>query len=128
MKKNKYQNIYGQVGENTKVAAFVEIGGVVGDYCKVQAFAFIPPGVVIEDEVFIGPHVCFTNDRRPNLKKDWQVMKTLVKKGAVIGANATILPGITIGEGALIGAGSVVYQDVPDNEIWTGNPAKKYGT
>ena len=101
---NPYQNFWGEpkIGNTTKVAAFVEIGKgvVIGERCLIEAFVFIPPGVTIEDDVFIGPHVCFTNDRNPP-SKNWY--KTLVKKGARIGANASILAGITIGEGALIG-------------------------
>ena len=89
------QNIWGtpDIGEGTKIAAFVEIGrGVkIGKNCKIQAFSFIPPGVEIEDNVFIGPHVCFTNDKYPP-SKNWE--KTIIKSGARIGANSTILPGI----------------------------------
>jgi len=121
--KNFPVNIYGKVGKGTKVASFVEIGGVVGNDCKIQAFAFIPPGVTIGDRVFIGPHVCFTNDKRPPSDK---LSETVVKYGASIGANATILPGITIGHDAMVGAGSVVTKDVPDGETWIGNPATRY--
>ena len=129
-KKNPYQNFWGnyKIGKETKIGAFAEIGNgvTIGKNCKIQAFAFIPPGVCIEDNVFIGPHVCFTNDKRPNLKLEkWQIEKTLVKKGAVIGANATILPGIVIGENAIIGAGSVVTKSIPNDETWVGNPAHK---
>lgn len=99
---------------------------VLGDHVKVQAFAFIPDGVTIEDFVFIGPHVCFTNDKKPpSHGKNWQ--KTLVKIGAVIGAGAIILPGITIGEYAVVGAGAVVTKDVPDKAVVVGNPAKVRG-
>ena len=106
----------------------MEIGnGVkIGSNCKIQAFVFIPPGVCIEDNVFVGPHACFTNDKHPALKQEkWQIAKTLVKQGAVIGAGAIILPGITIGENSMVGAGSVVTKDMPPNETWCGNPAKK---
>ena len=96
----------------------------IGEGTRIQAFAFIPNGVTIGKDVFIGPHVCFTND--PNLickgKDYWK--KTLVEKGAKIGANSSILAGITIGENATIGMGSVVLKDVPANEVWGGNPAK----
>jgi len=99
--------------------------------CRIQAFAFIPEGVTLEDNVFIGPHVCFSNDRfpratvsgRPQQETDWKVEDTLVMEGASVGANATILCGITIGRNALIGAGSVVTKDVPPNVIVAGNPA-----
>lgn len=123
------------VGEECTIGTFVEIrkGVTIGNKVKIQAFAFIPEGVTIEDEVFIGPHVCFTNDYFPSatntdgtLKKDldWKLVPTLVKKKASIGAGATILCGVTIGEGALVGAGSVVVQDVPAWTIVAGNPAK----
>lgn len=103
-------------------------GVVIGNNVKVQAFTFIPAGVTIEDNVFIGPHVVFTNDKRPRVEKDrgdmhWSPEKTLVKSGASIGANSTILPGVVIGQGAQIGAGSVVTKDIPDNVIAYGVPA-----
>lgn len=91
-------------------------GVVFGDRVKVQAFAFIPEGVLIEDDVFIGPHVCFTNDKfPPSHRTKWA--PTVVKRHAVIGANATILPGVTIGVSAVIGAGAIVTKDVPDGAI-----------
>ena len=124
--KRKYQNFFGdhKVGKNTKIGEFVEIQGHIGDNCKIQAFVFIPEGIEIEDNVFIGPGVVFANDKYPPSNgKHW--MKTLVKKGAAIGANATILPGITIGEGAMIGAGAVITKNVPANETWVGNPGHK---
>ena len=96
---------------------------------KIEAFAFICPGVIIEDDVFIGPHVVFTNDKNPaNTWGKRKIMKTIVKKGASIGANATILPGITIGKKATIGAGAVLTKSVPDGETWLGNPARKKET
>lgn len=111
------------IGEGTRIAAFVEIGGAtVGRNCSIQAFAFVCPWVTLEDDVFIGPHVCFTNDKRPPSGGEyWK--PTRVCRGASIGANATILPGVTIGERAVIGAGSVVTKDVPAGETWFGNPA-----
>ncbi len=129
-------NLYDcEIGDNTKIGAFVEIRAQVkiGKNCKIQAFAFIPEGVTIEDEVFVGPHVCFTNDRYPKattegrlteLGKDWQFEQTLVKRGASIGASSTLLSGITIGEGALIAAGSMVTRDVKPHTLVAGNPAR----
>jgi len=134
-----YTNLYKcNIGKNCIIGSYVEIGkGVkIGDYCKIQNNAFIPEGVIIEDEVFIGPHVVFTNDKYPKAKfcievcerkKQWNLTPTLVKKGASIGANATILCGITINEYALIGAGAVVVKDVPPFAIVVGNPARIIG-
>jgi len=129
-------NLYGcKIGDNAKIGAFVEIRKevVIGNNVKVQAFAFIPEGVTIEDGVFIGPHACFTNDKYPKainedgtLKKpeDWKITSTHVRKGANIGANATILCGVTIGEYATVGAGAVVTKDVPAHATVVGNPAR----
>jgi len=125
-----FVNLYGcKIGRGCRIAAYVEIqrGVTIGDRCKVEAFAFIPSGVTIQDEVFVGPHACFTNDRVPKAVGDWEVMPTLVKKGASIGANATIICGVTIGENALIGAGAVVTKDVPANAVVAGCPAKIIG-
>lgn len=134
-----FVNIYEcEIGDNTKIAAFVEIrrGVKIGKNCKIEPFTFIPEGVIIEDEVFIGPHVTFTNDKYPRAttesgelknSEDWKLQTTIVKRRASIGAGAVILPGVTIGENALVGAGSIVTKDVPPNKIVVGNPAKIVG-
>ena len=119
------------IGDGCTIHALVWIAEKVkiGNNCKIQAMAYLPNGVVLEDNVFIGPGVIFTNDKYPkaNMGKEWEQMTTTVKEGANIGANATILPGLTIGKGATIGAGSVVTKDVPDGELWYGNPDSKKG-
>jgi acetyltransferase-like isoleucine patch superfamily enzyme len=132
-------NLYGcSIGGDTKIGAFVEIQkrASVGERCKISSHTFICEGVEIEDEVFVGHGVMFTNDRHPkaaNLdgtlqtEADWRVVPTHVKRGAAIGSNATILCGITIGTNALIGAGSVVTKDVPDYAIVAGVPARIIG-
>ena len=128
-------NLYGcEIGDNTKIGAFVEIrkGVRIGKNCKIQAFAFIPEGVTVEDDVFVGPHVCFINDRFPRaanagrLKEetDWKLEEIFVRKGASIGANATILCGVTIGENAMVAAGSVVTRSIAANTLVAGNPAR----
>lgn len=126
-----FVNIFGcKIGKDCKIAAFVEIqkGVTIGDKCAIEAFAFIPTGVTIEDEVFIGPHVCFTNDKKPRaVNPGWKVVPTTVKKGASIGAGSIIMCGVTIGEKAMVGAGSVVTKDVPANTLVIGNPAKEVG-
>jgi UDP-2-acetamido-3-amino-2,3-dideoxy-glucuronate N-acetyltransferase len=131
-----FTNLYGcELGEDTKVGTFVEIqkGAKIGNRCKISSHTFICEGVTIEDEVFIGHGVMFTNDPLPRAtaadgklqtEADWKCVPTLVKRGASIGSNATILCGITIGEGAVVGAGSVVTKDVPPRAVVAGNPAR----
>ena len=133
-------NLYGcSVGADTRIGAFVEIqkNASVGARCKISSHSFICEGVVIEDEVFIGHGVMFTNDRfpratnadgRPQTEADWQVEVTRVKRFASIGTNATVICGVTIGEGALVGAGAVVTKDVPDHAIVAGVPARVIGS
>ena len=129
-------NFYGcRIGDNTKIGPFVEIqkNVTVGRNCKIQSHSFLCEGVSIEDEAFIGHGVMFINDRYPRsatasgalqTEADWKVVPTVIKKGASIGSNATILCGVTVGEGAIVGAGSVVTKDVPPRTIVAGNPAK----
>ncbi len=131
-----FTNLYGcEIGDNTKVGTFVEIqkNAKIGKNCKISTHTFICEGVTIEENVFIGHNVTFINDKYPRstnkdgelqTEADWKVVPTLVKKGASIGSSATILCGITIGENAIIGAGSVVTKDVPPDSIVAGVPAK----
>ena len=132
-------NLYGcSIGDDSRVGSFVEIqkNATIGARCKISSHSFICEGVVIEDEVFIGHGVMFTNDRLPRAtnpdgspmtEEDWKLEFTQVKRGASIGSNATILPGLTIGASALVGAGAVVTKDVPDFAIVAGVPAKIVG-
>lgn len=132
-------NLYGcTIGDETKIGTFVEIqkNVAIGARCKVSSHTFICEGVVVEDEVFVGHGVMFTNDIYPRATNEdgslqteanWSVIKTLVKHGASIGSNATILAGITIGENAIIGAGAVVTRDVPNNTTVVGVPARIVG-
>ena len=136
VKLSKFINMYGcTVGDDVKIGAFVEVqkNASIGNNCKISSHTFICEGVTIEDAVFIGHSVTFINDMYPRAtavggalqtEADWKVDKTVVKKGASIGSGCTILANITIGEGAIIGAGSVVTKDVPPNAIVAGNPAK----
>ncbi len=131
-----FVNLYGcEIGDETKVGTFVEIqkGACIGKRVKVSSHSFICEGVTIEDEVFIGHGVMFINDKYPRAstesgalqtEADWVCTPTLIKKRASIGSNATILCGVTVGEGAMVGAGSVVTHDVPPGAIVAGNPAR----
>lgn len=115
------------IGDNCNICANVLIENevFVGNNVTVKSGVQLWDGVTLEDNVFIGPNVTFTNDLFPRSKNpDWKLSKTIVKKGASIGANATIICGVTIGENAMIGAGSVVTKNIPDGEVWVGNPAK----
>ena len=135
VKLSKFINLYGcTIGDNVKIGAFVEIqkNASVGNNCKISSHTFICEGVTIEDDVFVGHSVAFINDLYPRAttdgrlqtESDWKVEKTLVKRGASIGSGATILAKVTIGENAIVGAGSVVTKDVPANTIVAGNPAR----
>ena len=121
-------NLYGcTIGEECLIAPFVEIqkNARIGNNVRIQSHSFICEGTVIEDGCFISHGVMTTNDLFPKVKNPhWRPAKTVIKKGAAIGSNATLLP-VTIGEGALVGAGSVVTKNVPDREIWAGNPARR---
>ncbi len=131
-----FVNLYGcEIGDESGIGTFVEIqrGVKIGKRVKVSSHTFICEGVTIEDEVFIGHNVSFINDRYPRattndgrlqMKDDWHLEGTLVKRRASIGTSATILCGVTIGENAIVGAGSVVTHDVPDNAVVAGNPAR----
>jgi UDP-2-acetamido-3-amino-2,3-dideoxy-glucuronate N-acetyltransferase len=133
-------NLYGcRIGDGTRIGAFVEIqrGAVIGAHCKVSSHTFVCAGVTIEDGVFVGHGVMFTNDLYPRAvnadgslqtEADWQLVETRVQRQASIGSNATILAGVTIGEGALVGAGAVVTKDVPPHAIVVGVPAVVVGT
>lgn len=129
-------NLYGcRIASGTRIGAFVEIqrGAVIGARCKISSHTFVCEGVTLEDEVFVGHGVMFTNDRRPRATNpdgspqspaDWTLVRTLVRRGSSIGSNATIVAGVTIGRGAMVGAGAVVTRDVPDHGVVAGVPAR----
>jgi acetyltransferase-like isoleucine patch superfamily enzyme len=136
VKLSSFINLYGcQVGDNTKIGAFVEVqkNASIGKNCKISSHTFVCEGVTIEDNVFVGHGVMFINDSYPRAttpdgelqtERDWTVEPTLVRTGASIGSGATVLGNVTIGEHALVGAGSVVTRDVPAFAVVAGNPAR----
>ncbi|HEX4310734.1 MAG TPA: acyltransferase [Acidobacteriaceae bacterium] len=136
VKLSKFINLYGcEIGDETKIGAFVEIqkNATIGKRCKISSHTFVCEGVVIEDNVFIGHGVTFINDSYPRAtaadgqlqtEADWKVERTVIHKGASIGSGATILCNTSVGENAIVGAGSVVTKDVPPNSIVAGNPAR----
>jgi acetyltransferase-like isoleucine patch superfamily enzyme len=131
-----FVNLYGcEINDHTKIGAFVEIqkNARIGKNCKISSHSFVCEGVTIEDNVFVGHGVTFINDSYPRAttpegklqtEEDWKLEPTLIKKGASIGSAATILSNVVVGENAIVGAGSVVTHDVPDNAIVAGNPAR----
>jgi UDP-2-acetamido-3-amino-2,3-dideoxy-glucuronate N-acetyltransferase len=132
----QFTNLYGcRIGDETRIGPFVEIqrGAAIGARCKIQSHTFICDGVTIEDEVFVGHGVLFINDKRPlatsaagalQSEDDWELLRTVVERGASLGSGAVILGGVQIGPGALVGAGAVVTKDVPAGETVAGNPAR----
>jgi len=131
-----FVNLYGcKIGDGTRLGTFVEVqkNAAIGARCKISSHTFICEGVRIEDEVFVGHGVMFTNVLAPRAtnvagalqtEDDWEVMETIIKRRAAIGSGAVVLCGNTIGEGAIVGAGAVVTRSIPDGEIWAGNPAR----
>jgi acetyltransferase-like isoleucine patch superfamily enzyme len=131
-----FVNLYGcKIGDGTRLGTFVEVqkNAAIGARCKISSHTFICEGVRIEDEVFVGHGVMFTNVLAPRAtnaggglqtEDDWEVMETIIKRRAAIGSGAVVLCGNTIGEGAIVGAGAVVTRSIPDGEIWVGNPAR----
>jgi UDP-2-acetamido-3-amino-2,3-dideoxy-glucuronate N-acetyltransferase len=135
-----FTNLYGcRIGEDSRIGPFVEIqrGAEIGARCKIQSHTFVCTGVRIEDEVFVGHGVLFINDNRPGATNelgqlqgddDWQLLPTLVERGASLGSGAVVLGGLRIGAGAIVGAGAVVTKDVAPGEIVAGNPARPTGS
>ena len=127
VKRGHYNNFYEnhRIGERTRVGSFCDIGGLIGKDCKIQSYCFIPPGVVIGDNVYVGAGTIFINCKYPKVNNpDFVPEETAVDNGAVIGAGCIILPGVIIGRNALIGAGSIVTKSIPPDEVWFGSPAK----
>lgn len=134
---NPFTNLYGcEIGDDSKIGTFVEVqkGVKVGKRCKISSHSFLCEGVLIEDDVFIGHNVVFTNDKFPRATNedgvpqtdaDWKTERTIVRKGASIGSGSTLLPGIIIGEGTMVGAGSVVTKNVASQTVVAGNPARE---
>ena len=132
---HSFTNLYGcRIGAGSRIGTFVEIqrGAEVGARCKIQSHTFVCDGVTIEDDVFVGQGVTFVNDKHPRAvndhggpqsEDDWELLHTVVERGASIGSGATILGGVRIGRGALVGAGAVVTRDVPEDAVVAGNPA-----
>lgn len=135
-----FTNLYGcKIGDNTRIGPFVEIqrGAVIGANCKIQSHSFICDGVVIEDEVFVGHGVVFINDKypratndkgEPQSEEDWELLTTVVERGASLGSGAVIMGGVRISTGAVVGAGSVVTRDIAAGEVVAGNPARLRST
>jgi acetyltransferase-like isoleucine patch superfamily enzyme len=136
---NEFVNLYGcRIGDNSKIGTFVEIqkGAIIGCNCKISSHSFICEGVTIEDNVFIGHNVTFINDLYPRAttndgklkgEEDWICIPTIIKFGASIGSSATLMCGVTVGENAIVGGGSVVTKDILPNSVAVGNPAKVIG-
>ena len=132
-----FTNLYGcEIGDDSKIGTFVEVqkGVKVGKRCKISSHSFLCEGVLIEDDVFIGHNVVFTNDKfpratneggTPQTDADWKTERTIVRKGASIGSGSTLLPGVIIGEGTMVGAGSVVTKNVASQTVVAGNPARE---
>lgn len=126
--KGPYCNLWGKylIDEGTELGAYVEVGTdvIVGKNCKIGAYAFLCPGTRIGDDVFIGPRVTFTNDKRPRVKGAWKQCGVTIEDGASIGAGVVLLPGVRVGKGAMVGAGAVVSHNVPEGAVVMGVPAK----
>ncbi len=124
-----FTNLYGcTIGDNTQIGPFVEIqrGARIGANCKIQSHSFVCTGVEIDDDVFVGHGVCFVNDKYPRVSGDWELLPTVVERGASIGSGAVILGGVRLGAGALVGAGAVVTRDVVPGHTVVGNPARPH--
>lgn len=124
-----FTNVYDSaiIGDGTVIGSYTEVGDRVkiGKNCKVEAMVFIPKGVTIGDNVFIGPKVCFVNDKYPKATGEWRIYETKVEDGVSIGANSTIVCGVTLGRNCGVASGSVVTKSIPPGEVWAGNPARR---